>query len=261
MERKRRHRPDRADGRERPTPPQREPPALVLFDLDETLFDDAYARRHGLGAIRRLDPPLRRRSVPWLFARYGELLRVSHREQVERGTDPLSSRKERFRRLGLSCGADWDEERVDHLVGHYLRAYAGAMRAIPGSPALLDRIRSRAKVGVVTNHRQDEQEAKLETIGLRDRVDFLVASAAVGAWKPDPGIFVAALDRARVPAEQAVMVGDSWEEDVLGARSAGIRPVWFDRYRRSEPAPSPGVDVIRSYLPAEPVLRTLGFPP
>ncbi len=235
-------------------------PSLVLFDLDETLFDDAYARRRGLAAVRRLDASLARHSLEWLFDRYGQLLDASHRLEVEQGMDPLVSRRERFRRLGRLCGRSWSERRIDTLVGRYRHAYATGGRSIRGSGPLLDHLRVHAQIGVVTNNRVQEQEAKLEAIGLRDRIDFLVISEGVGVWKPDPRIFEIALDRAGVTAEHAVMVGDSWELDVLGAIAAGIRPVWFDRYRRPVPASPFPVEIVRSYVPRGPVLRALGAP-
>ena len=72
-----------------------------------------------------------------------------------------------------------------------------------------------------------------------DLVDDVVSSRDVGVAKPDPFFYRAALLRAgprrRPPAgrERAVMVGDSWANDVEGARRAGLRAVWFNRARAS----------------------------
>lgn len=56
-----------------------------------------------------------------------------------------------------------------------------------------------------------------------------VSSAEFGVMKPDPRIFLEALDRMNVPASRAVMVGDSLAHDVIGARLAGMRAVLLDR--------------------------------
>lgn len=237
------------------------PPALVLFDLDETLFDDAYARRRGLARVRALDPATRQHPVEWLWELYGRLLNASHRREVDLGIDAQTARRERFRQLGKAVGADWSDARVQRLVEEYRAAYMRNTRAVPGSARLLDRIRTRAQVGIVTNNRVAEQESKLDAIGLAHRVDFMVASEGVGVWKPDPAIFRLALKRAQVEAGDAVMIGDVWEDDVRGAFAAGIRPVWFDRYQRPRPARPPSVEVVRSFVPLEPALRALGFAP
>jgi putative hydrolase of the HAD superfamily len=60
-------------------------------------------------------------------------------------------------------------------------------------------------------------------------MDFVVASAVVGSSKPHRDIFLYALGRAGVSAEQAIYVGDSYLADVLGSRAAGLHPVLIDR--------------------------------
>ena len=63
----------------------------------------------------------------------------------------------------------------------------------------------------------------LATAGVE--VDAVITSAEVGAAKPDPRIFEAALDAAGCRAEEAVHIGDSKETDVAGAEAAGIRAI------------------------------------
>lgn len=72
----------------------------------------------------------------------------------------------------------------------------------------------------------------LPATGLDALWDGVVTAAEAGYPKPEPQIFRIALARAGVPASQAIMVGDSYERDVLGARAAGIpRAVLVDRHR------------------------------
>jgi len=92
---------------------------------------------------------------------------------------------------------------------------------------VLDALRTHAlKLGLVSN-------------GIRDLIEFvahhqldvdaIVDSRTHGRVKPHPTIFQAALDRLDVRAEDAVMVGDSLEEDVDGARALGMRAILVDR--------------------------------
>lgn len=78
--------------------------------------------------------------------------------------------------------------------------------------------------------------------GLLEHVDAVVTSAEVGAAKPDPAIFEHALELAGARPEDVVHVGDSLENDVAGARAAGIRPVLVAR----DGAPQADVEAIRS---------------
>lgn len=69
----------------------------------------------------------------------------------------------------------------------------------------------------------------LERCGLAPYMDGIVSSAAAGVRKPDPAIFVAALDPLGLGPVDAVHVGDTPEEDVEGARAAGIEAILLDR--------------------------------
>jgi len=69
----------------------------------------------------------------------------------------------------------------------------------------------------------------LERCGLAAGLDAVVSSAEAGSRKPEPGIFVAALGAAGCEASEALHVGDTPEEDLAGARAAGIRALLIDR--------------------------------
>ena len=87
--------------------------------------------------------------------------------------------------------------------------------------------RQRLLVAIVTNGLPDLQRRKLQLLGLGDLVDAVVISGDRGLGKPHPGPFEAALSRLGIPASRALMVGDSFENDVLGAEAAGLRAVWL----------------------------------
>ena len=83
-------------------------------------------------------------------------------------------------------------------------------------------------LGVISNLRQDMGEL-CKQLRLEPYLDFCVTSSEAGAEKPHPPIFLAALQRAGVSANEAVHVGDQYQADVEGARAVGIRPVLLDR--------------------------------
>ena len=94
----------------------------------------------------------------------------------------------------------------------------------------LERLRALGlTLGLITNMDRDGDELA-RSLGLHDHVDFTVTSREAGAEKPNPLIFRAALDRARVDAARAAHVGDQLTSDVEGARAAGIQPVLMDRF-------------------------------
>ncbi|MGP8079364.1 MAG: HAD family hydrolase, partial [Dehalococcoidales bacterium] len=84
------------------------------------------------------------------------------------------------------------------------------------------------KLGLLTNL-QTEVSSMCRELGIADYLDFTVTSAEVGADKPQPPIFLKALNLARVNAAEAIHVGDQYQNDVLGARRVGITPILLDR--------------------------------
>lgn len=83
-------------------------------------------------------------------------------------------------------------------------------------------------LGVVSNW--DSRLIKiLEGLKLRKTFDLIVISALVGTAKPDPKIFKIALKKAGVKPEEALHIGDRYQDDYFGAKSAGIIPVLLSR--------------------------------
>jgi putative hydrolase of the HAD superfamily len=77
-----------------------------------------------------------------------------------------------------------------------------------------------------------------EVLGLRVHVDVVVASAEVGAEKPDGRIFAEACRQLSLVPEQMLHVGDTEADDVAGARAAGLHALWLRR--EMDGAPSRG---------------------
>ena len=95
---------------------------------------------------------------------------------------------------------------------------------------MLDAVRARGDVvvGIVSDWGSNLREI-IAAFDLDRHLDFVLASGAVGLAKPNPAFFRVALERAGVPAADALMVGDSYRADVRGAWSAGVDAVWLDR--------------------------------
>ena len=243
-------RPDRS--RERP----RLPPT-ILFDLDDTLFDHRFAARGALAHLRRHEPFLQRLPLARVAAEYFRTLEELHPEVLAGRLSKGAARAERFRRLAALAGESIGAQDSARLARAYREQYQRLRRAVPGAGPLLRRLHEESRIGIVTNNEVAEQEEKLRFIGLWPTVDALVISQAVGVSKPDPRIFRLALRELRASPRDAVMVGDSWTNDVRGARAARIRPVWFNRFGAARPEPL-RVAELSSWRPRAFVDRALG---
>lgn len=106
-----------------------------------------------------------------------------------------------------------------------------AWEAYPDVEPMLAAVRAigDVRIGVVSDWGSNLRGI-LAAVGIDTHLDFVLASGAVGVAKPSPEFFRLAVDRAGVEPAEAIMVGDSFRADVLGAWSAGMDAVWLDRH-------------------------------
>ncbi len=229
----------------------------VLFDLDDTLFDH---HRSAAAALARVHARFAGSVAFEHFeAHHIRYLEEMHVEVLAGRIDLDEARRERFRRVFAALGLQISEPAVAAAASSYRSGYLEERRATAGARELLQALAPRVRIGIVSNNLLDEQRDKLEFCALDGYVDALVVSGDVGISKPQPGIFRIALERLGAAAGDAVMVGDSWAADVVGAQRAGIRAIWFNPLRRPKPAHSEGDEVLEldSLTPAERVVALL----
>jgi HAD superfamily hydrolase (TIGR01509 family) len=225
----------------------------VLFDLDATLFDHRACCRAGLAAIQDDFEGVRDLPLDDLERAYNAILEEMHVRLLRGDLERAEARRLRMVQLLQAVGCCRGD--ADAMAGCYHRAYIAARAAVPGAALLLRALHPQAKIGIVTNNDLAEQRTKLDVCGLAHYVDVIVASRDVGWAKPDPRIFAIALERLGVARRRAVMVGDSWAADVVGARAAGIAAVWFNPCR--EPCPEAEVLQIHTFTPTDQAMATL----
>ncbi|MBV8463071.1 MAG: HAD family hydrolase [Acidimicrobiales bacterium] len=140
-----------------------------------------------------------------------------------------------LRSLGIDDGA-----LVEACAAAYVDRQRGAHPLIEGAAATVRSLAENYRLGLLTNGPPDIQWQKLRTTGLADRFEAVVVSGAVGVGKPDPAVFARVLEELGGGPEATLMIGDSWERDVHGARGAGWPVVWISAGR---PSPEPELDV------------------
>jgi len=221
----------------------------VLFDVDFTLFrpgpelgPEGYRRvgeRHGLA----LDPELYDQARAAAIAALQRDRELVHDEEVW-----IAFTEEIVR--GMGGDATGSRECATDMVREWER-HENFTLFDDALPALDDLKGRGLKIGLVSNGARDLEEFAAHH-GLD--IDAMVGSRAHGRIKPDPSIFVAALGALGTAAEETAMVGDSFEDDIEGARALGIRGILLDRdgYRPEEPD---RIDTLLA-LPA-----ALGLPP
>jgi len=229
----------------------------VLFDLDDTLFDHWACTRAALADLRRRFPALDSLPVALVETEHRRLLEALHLRVLAGALTVDDARVERFRQLLALAGGTADGDAAAEAAAAYRAAYLAHWRPVEGALELLAAVHGRLATGVVTNNVAAEQRQKIAACGFGPLLDAVVISEEAGVTKPDPRIFRMALEQLNRTSDEAVMIGDAWETDIAGARAAGIRPIWFNRF--GAPSPDRSVTEVHSLVPSTSVLSML-FP-
>ena len=117
------------------------------------------------------------------------------------------------------------EAPFEELYAHYARG--DAWHVAPDARRCLEVLRGRGVRTALISNWDDRLRGTLEDLALLDSFDALLISGEEGVEKPDPEIFRRAVKRLSVPAERSLMVGDTPDSDIAGARSVGASVIQF----------------------------------
>ena len=230
----------------------------LLIDIDDTVVDWIGPAHDAVVGSIATHQSFAERDPAAVADRFLEIVEETHALWMAGDLSVEQLRAERIRRLVRETGNEIDPDEALVLADAYRQAYLAARRPVAGAGELLAEVRRLgARVVAVTNNLVSEQEDKLRHTNLRHLFDHLVISEAAGANKPDPAIFEIALRAAGVAPSDAVMLGDSWENDVVGAVGMGIAAAWLDRRGVGVPDPSVPVLALTSLEPASEVAAAL----
>lgn len=91
--------------------------------------------------------------------------------------------------------------------------------------ACLELLSRRYQIGIIANQSPGSRD-RLKQHGILQYIDLVVASAEEGVAKPDKRIFEIALERSKCTPERAIMIGDRIDNDIVPAKSLGMRTIW-----------------------------------
>ncbi len=219
------------------------PLKAVLFDLDDTLFDHRYSSRASLTVLRQHYEHLQQSTLDELELLHRNILEEVHLQVLAGAISLHEARVIRMQRLFEQHGLRISREMAEERATISRQTYQASRQVVQGAISLLEALRPHVKIGIVTNNLLQEQLDKLDYCNLAPLIDALIVSEEVGVAKPDPKIFQVALERLDCTPHEAVMVGDSWTTDIVGANCARIRAVWLNRYGVACPDPSLAIEI------------------
>ena len=117
---------------------------------------------------------------------------------------------------------------ADHLSEDYVYWSPRIVKLVPGTMELLDYLKPKYHLHLITNGFQEVQPTKLSGSGIEPYFETLTVSEEVGVKKPNPEIFRYALRKAQATPEESLMIGDEMAVDIDGARAAGMDQILFN---------------------------------
>lgn len=229
---------------------------VILFDVDNTLLSfENYVRESMRAGFAEFGICEYREEMFDVFTRINDGLWHS----LEKGEITFEElKRDRWNLIFRELGVEWDGPAFESWFRARLNVSAIPE---PGAKELLERLRGRYLLGVASNGPYEQQINRLRVGGMLDFFTCCFISGEIGAAKPSPAFFSAAMERlsAFFPQpllpEEVMIVGDSLTSDIKGGRDCGMRTCLYNP--KGKPVPErDGPDVsVRSLAEVENVLE------
>lgn len=204
----------------------------IFFDLDHTLWD--FERNSNLAFQQIFKEQLfsidfdafMKEYVPINF-KYWRLFRE---EKVSKEELRYKRLKETFDALKYSVS----DAVINQTAKDYLDYLPNYNHLIEGTIEVLNYLKPKYNLHIITNGFKEVQNKKIEASNIKQYFDVIVTSESVGVKKPNPKIFEFALKEANAKPEESIMVGDSFEADVLGSLAMKMQPIFYSEISKNE---------------------------
>ncbi len=196
----------------------------IFFDLDHTLWDfDANSDQSFKYIFKQLNIDIDFEKFKNYYypinAHYWKLFRE----------DKISKKDLRFGRLNdtfVKLNYRVNADKIVLLSEAYIDNLSNYNALIEGTIAILDYLKPKYKMHIITNGFEEIQDKKMTKSGLAPYFETVITSEQVGVKKPNPKIFSFALETCKAGASESIMIGDNYEADVMGAIDFGIEAIF-----------------------------------
>ncbi len=203
----------------------------VIFDFDNTLWDFSQNSKESLKELYNSHERLQKAFDS--FERFFETYEKNNNALWQRYRDGEIDKEflavNRFA-FTLREGGIFEVEYAQKLNSEYLALTTTKTLLIPNALEILKYLKDKKyEIHILTDGFFEVQFLKLKQSKLAPYISNLITSEEFGKLKPDPDLFNFALEKINASKEQTIMVGDDYENDIIGAYEAGIDQIFFNR--------------------------------
>ena len=200
----------------------------IFFDLDHTLWD--FEKNSGL-AFNEIFIEL---NFPFSLDVFLKLYNpINHAQWKLYRENKITQEDLRFNRLNMTfekLNYSASIGLIDKISEQYITYLSTFPHLFEGALELLEVLKNRFRLHIITNGFDKVQQFKIENSGIESFFEFVFTAEKVGFKKPHPEIFIESFKTVNTTAEASIMIGDSFEADILGALNQGMQAIHFNSH-------------------------------
>ena len=201
----------------------------IFFDLDHTLWD--FDKNSDLTFFKILKKNNLNIDVSRFLNSYHPINRKYWELYSENKVSKADLRYYRLSDTFKKLNYDINDDLINQLAIDYIEHLSDFNHLIPDTLIVLNSLRSKYKMHIITNGFKEVQKRKLQKSDLIQYFETVTISEDVGVKKPHKLIFDQALKVANANIENSVMIGDNFNADILGALGVGMKAIYYDFHK------------------------------
>ena len=201
----------------------------LFLDLDHTIWDFETNSKEALSEIASKHQLLNK-GIPSLEAFLKEYFIINELLWEEYRKDKITKEALRYDRFHQALKKfDIDDFELATAIGNdYVSSAPYKTNLFPHAIEVLEYLKGKYTLHIITNGFEETQHLKLKNSKIDHYFDHIITSERSGFKKPDERMFHFSLELAKAKPETSLMIGDSLEADVLGAKNVGMHQVYFN---------------------------------
>ena len=204
----------------------------LVFDVDDTLYEQIVPFENAYKSLFDMDIDMEQF---YLMSRYYSDVKFEASRNGEMTMDEYHIY--RIREAAKDLGVCLSDKQALNMQKEYKKNQQKLQMSDITISILELAKKNNVKLGIITNGPSEHQWSKVKALGVEKWIDKenIIVSGDYGINKPDVRIYEIMQEKLQLPNDSLYYIGDSLENDIVGANNAGWKSIWINRYKRKLP--------------------------